>query len=50
MTPRPGSLFITASLGWGYFFITDTLQVWHVTFNAVVGLTSTPDISLRRIK
>ncbi len=22
-------LFITASLGWGYFFITDTLQMWH---------------------
>jgi len=22
-------LFILASLGWGYFFITDTLQVWH---------------------
>jgi MFS family permease len=23
------ALFITASLGWGYFFITDTLQMWH---------------------
>ena len=22
-------LFITASLGWGYFFVTDTLQVWQ---------------------
>src|SRR5215813_9469354 len=22
-------LFIFASLGWGYFFITDTLQMWH---------------------
>jgi len=22
-------LFITASVGWGYFFITDSLQVWH---------------------
>jgi MFS family permease len=22
-------LFIIASLGWGYFFITDTLQMWH---------------------
>jgi MFS family permease len=23
------ALFITASLGWGYFFITDSLQMWH---------------------
>jgi MFS family permease len=23
------ALFITSSLGWGYFFITDTLQMWH---------------------
>jgi MFS family permease len=23
------TLFIIASLGWGYFFITDTLQMWH---------------------
>jgi len=23
------ALFIAASLGWGYFFITDTLQMWH---------------------
>jgi MFS family permease len=22
-------LFITASLGWGYFFVTDTLEMWH---------------------
>jgi MFS family permease len=22
-------LFITASVGWGYFFVTDSLQVWH---------------------
>src|SRR5262252_3867746 len=22
-------LFVTASLGWGYFFVTDTLQMWH---------------------
>src|SRR5919107_1489365 len=22
-------LFIAASVGWGYFFATDTLQVWH---------------------
>jgi MFS family permease len=22
-------LFITASLGWGYFFVTDSLQLWH---------------------
>ncbi|MGC4059491.1 MAG: MFS transporter [Aquabacterium sp.] len=22
-------LFITASLGWGYFFVTDSLQMWH---------------------
>ncbi|WP_083680754.1 MFS transporter [Archangium sp. Cb G35] len=22
-------LFITASAGWGYFFVTDSLQVWH---------------------
>src|SRR5271169_1717051 len=22
-------LFVTASLGWGYFFVTDTLQVWQ---------------------
>jgi MFS family permease len=23
------ALFIIASLGWGYFFITDTLEMWH---------------------
>ncbi|MFP2926051.1 MFS transporter [Pyxidicoccus sp. 3LG] len=23
------ALFITASVGWGYFFVTDTLQMWH---------------------
>jgi len=23
------ALFIAASLGWGWFFLTDTLQVWH---------------------
>lgn len=22
-------LFITASVGWGYFFVTDSLQMWH---------------------
>ncbi len=22
-------LFITASVGWGYFFVTDSLQLWH---------------------
>lgn len=22
-------LFMTASLGWGYFFVTDSLQLWH---------------------
>ena len=22
-------LFMTASLGWGYFFVTDSLQMWH---------------------
>ncbi len=22
-------MFITASLGWGYFFVTDSLQIWH---------------------
>jgi MFS family permease len=22
-------LFMSASLGWGYFFVTDTLQIWH---------------------
>jgi MFS family permease len=23
------SLFLLVSLGWGYFFVTDTLQIWH---------------------
>ena len=23
------ALFMTVSLGWGYFFVTDTLQIWH---------------------
>ena len=22
-------LFMLASLGWGYFFVTDTLRIWH---------------------
>src|SRR6478672_50782 len=29
-------LFIAASLGWGYFFITDTLQMWHAMVLLVV--------------
>jgi len=29
-------LFITASLGWGYFFITDTLQMWHAMVLLVI--------------
>jgi MFS family permease len=29
-------LFIAASLGWGYFFVTDTLQVWHAMALLVV--------------
>jgi len=29
-------LFICASLGWGYFFITDTLQMWHAMVLLVV--------------
>jgi MFS family permease len=24
-----GGLFMVVSLGWGYFFVTDTLQIWH---------------------
>lgn len=35
-------LFMTASLGWGYFFITDTLQMWHamvlLTIHGVAGV------------
>ena len=29
-------LFITASLGWGYFFFTDSLQVWHAMVLLVI--------------
>ena len=29
-------LFIAASLGWGYFFITDTLEMWHAMLLLVV--------------
>jgi MFS family permease len=29
-------LFITASLGWGYFFITDTLEMWHAMVLLVI--------------
>ena len=29
-------LFIIASLGWGYFFITDTLQMWHAMMLLVI--------------
>src|SRR5271163_2503037 len=29
-------LFITASLGWSYFFITDTLQMWHAMVLLVI--------------
>ncbi len=29
-------LFITASLGWGYFFVTDTLQMWHAMLLLVI--------------
>jgi MFS family permease len=30
------ALFITASLGWGYFFITDSLQMWHAMVLLVI--------------
>ena len=30
------ALFIIASLGWGYFFITDTLQMWHAAVLLVI--------------
>jgi len=30
------ALFIVASLGWGYFFITDSLQVWHAMVLLVI--------------
>src|SRR5215469_4817842 len=29
-------LFIMASLGWGYFFVTDTLQMWHAMVLLVI--------------
>jgi len=29
-------LFITASLGWGYFFYTDSLQIWHAMVLLVI--------------
>jgi MFS family permease len=29
-------LFIVASLGWGYFFFTDTLEVWHAMVLLVI--------------
>jgi MFS family permease len=29
-------LFVTASLGWGYFFVTDTLQMWHAMVLLVI--------------
>ena len=29
-------LFITASLGWGYFFVTDSLQMWHAMLLLVI--------------
>ncbi len=35
-------LFMAASLGWGYFFVTDTLQMWHamvlLTLHGVAGV------------
>jgi MFS family permease len=30
------ALFITASLGWGWFFVTDTLEVWHAMVLLVI--------------
>src|SRR5258708_18807373 len=30
------ALFIIASLGWGYFFITDTLEMWHAMVLLVI--------------
>jgi MFS family permease len=30
------ALFMTASLGWGYFFITGTLQMWHAMVLLVI--------------
>ncbi|WP_256565504.1 MFS transporter [Bradyrhizobium sp. CCGB20] len=29
-------LFIVASIGWGYFFITDTIQMWHAMLLLVI--------------
>ncbi len=29
-------LFMTASLGWGYFFVTDSLQMWHAMVLLVI--------------
>ena len=29
-------LFMTASLGWGYFFVTDSLQMWHAMLLLVI--------------
>ncbi|MES2416038.1 MAG: MFS transporter [Pseudomonadota bacterium] len=35
-------LFMAASLGWGYFFVTDTLQMWHamvlLTIHGLAGV------------
>ena len=42
LRPAPASsrcgmgLFILASLGWGYFFVTDTLQMWHAMVLLVI--------------
>jgi MFS family permease len=30
------ALFIIASLGWGYFFVTDTLEMWHAMVLLVI--------------
>lgn len=30
------ALFMLASLGWGYFFITDSLQIWHAMLLLVI--------------
>jgi MFS family permease len=30
------ALFIAASLGWGYFFVTDTLEMWHAMVLLVI--------------
>src|SRR6185312_14579884 len=29
-------LFMTASAGWGYFFVTDSLQMWHAMVLLVI--------------